>query len=146
MIREIEFVRIEETDEKRLLHKILEVLLDIRRELKPKVATFARLYFVDSKGYRLMPAQLAIGQTATAVLHEFVSASGAEIAPIGAVTYTTSDATIATVDPNSGLVRAIAAGTATITGTDAGNGLSASDSVSDQPLVATVASLVITPN
>lgn len=93
-----------------------------------------------------MPAQLKIGDTATAVLHEFVSSGGAELAPIGAVTYVTSDATIATVDPNSGLVTAIAAGIATITGTDSGNSLSASDSVSDQALTATVATLVITPN
>lgn len=93
-----------------------------------------------------MPAQLTVGQTATAVLHEFVSQGGAELAPIGPVSYTSSDPTIATVDPASGLITAVAAGTATITGTDAGNSLSASDSVSDQPLTATVATLVITPN
>lgn len=92
-----------------------------------------------------MPAQLLIGQTATAVLHEFVSQGGAELAPIGPVSYSSSDPTIATVDPASGLITAVAPGTATITGLDGGNSLTASDSVSDTPLVATVATLVITP-
>jgi hypothetical protein len=129
-----------------LLREIIRELREIRHELKPKKAHFARLYIIDSEGRRLMPAQLSVGQTATAVLHEFVAVGGAELAPIGPVSYTSSDPTIATVDPASGLITAVALGTATITGTDGGNNLSASDSVSDQPLVATVATLVITPN
>jgi hypothetical protein len=134
-----------ERETHRLLHEILVELRHIRHELRPKHATFARLYIIDSKGNRLMPAQLLIGQTATAVLHEFVSQGGAELAPIGPVSYSSSDPTIATVDPASGLITAVAPGTATITGLDGGNSLTASDSVSDTPLVATVATLVITP-
>ena len=95
-----------------------------------------------------MPATLTVGQTATAVYQEFsgLNGTGAKLAAAGAVVFTSSDATIATVDPASGLVTAIAAGTATITGSDATNGLSASDSVSDTALVAQSATLVITAN
>lgn len=95
-----------------------------------------------------MPATLVVGKTATALLHEFdgLNGTGNELAPIGPVSYSSSDPTIATVDPSSGLVTAVAPGTVTITGTDAGNGLSASDSVSDSAVVAQSATLVITPN
>jgi Bacterial Ig-like domain (group 2) len=137
-------------DSDRITHQLLRELIHevrkLRHELRSHKATFATLRFYDSEGRILMPATLSVGQTATAVLHEFVSQGGAELAPIGPVSYASSDPTIATVDPTSGLVTAVAAGTATITGTDAGNSLSASDSVSDQPLTATVATLVITPN
>jgi uncharacterized protein YjdB len=125
------------------LHEIAHLL---RRLVGKQHATFATLIISDSKGNRLMPATLPVGKTATAVLHEFVSAGGAELAPIGPVSYTSSAPAIATVDPASGLITAVAAGVATITGLDGGNQLTASDSVSDTPLVATVATLVITPN
>jgi len=128
------------------LIKIEHEIEEIESILVPAQATFATLVISDLKGNVLMPATLAVGATATAVLHEFVSQGGAEVKPIGPVSYSSSDASIATVDPASGLITAVAAGVATITGTDAGNNLSASDSVSDTPLVATVASLVITPN
>jgi len=127
------------------LERQVEKILDIV-ETQVAFATFATLTILDSKGNILMPATLSVGATATAILHEFVSQGGTELKPVGPVSYSSSDATIATVDPASGLITAIAAGTATITGTDAGNGLTASDSVSDTPLVATVATLVITPN
>lgn len=126
----------------RELHEIAHLL----RHLLGKHAKFATLVIQDLKGNRLMPATLPVGKTATAVLHEFVTAGGAEVAPIGPVSYASSDPAIATVDPASGLITAVAAGVATITGTDAGNSLSASDSVSDTPIAATVATLVITPN
>src|ERR1700739_3808967 len=97
-----------------------------------------------------MPATLAVGKTATAVFKEFTgpNGTGSEIAPIGPVSFTSSDPTIATVDSASGLVTAVAAGTVTITATDAGNSLTASDSASvTAPVpVAVSATLVITPN
>jgi len=88
-----------------------------------------------------MPVQLPVGKTATAVAHRFQGTT--EIPLLGAPVYSTSDATIATVDPASGLITAVAAGTATITGKDT-DGLSGSDTVTDQP-VQTI-QLVITPN
>lgn len=131
------------------LERIAEELHDIAWLLRYSLgrrAKFATLVIRDLKGHRLMQATLPVGKTATAVLHEFVTPGGAEVAPIGPVSYASSDPAIATVDPASGLITAVAAGVATITGTDAGNGLSASDSVTDTPIPATVATLVITPN
>lgn len=95
-----------------------------------------------------MPATIQVGQTATAVLHEFagLNGTGQELPPIGPVAYTSSDPTIATVDMSSGLVTGVAPGTVTITGTDAGNGLSASDSDTVTPVTARSATLVVTPN
>ena len=95
-----------------------------------------------------MPASLVVGKTATAVLHEWtgLGGTGTEVPPIGPVAYASSDSTIATVDMTSGLVTAVAPGTATITGTDAGNSLSASDSVTVTAPTAQSATLVITPN
>lgn len=109
-------------------------------------AKFAKLILFDSKGIIKMPATIAIGKTATAVLQEFVVAGGPAVPNVGPVVYSSSDPTIATVDPSSGLVTAIAAGVATITGLDQGNSLTASDTVSDTAPVATVATLTITPN
>lgn len=132
----------------RKLNAILEALgILIVEEAEEHAAKSAKLTISDSKGNRLMPAQLAVGKTAVAVLHEFdgLNGTGNELAPVGPVSYTSSDPSIATVDSATGLVTAVAAGTVTITGTDAGNGLSASDSVSDTPLVAQSATLVITP-
>lgn len=120
-----------------LLEKILEIL---ERAFTAHSATL-------SIGGTTMPADILIGATATAVLHEFTGpgGTGIEVAPIGPVTYTSSDSTVATVDPNSGLVTGVAVGTATITGSDAGNGLSAADTVTVQSPVAVSATLVITP-
>lgn len=109
-------------------------------------AKFAKLILFDSKGIIHMPATLAVGKTATAVLQEFVVLGGPAVPNVGPVVYSSSDVTIATVDPASGLVTAIAAGVATITGIDQGNSLTASDTVSDTAPVATVAVLTITPN
>ena len=95
-----------------------------------------------------MPASIAVGQTATAVLHEWTGAgvSGSEVAPIGPVTYSSSDTTIASIDPATGIASGLAAGTVTLTGSDAGNGLSATDTLGVVGAVAVSATLVITPN
>jgi Bacterial Ig-like domain (group 2) len=125
---------------------IEEDLKAIEGELASK-ALSATLTIQNEKGVRLMPATLQVGQTANAVWQEFSgpNGTGSPLAPASPPTFTSSDPTIATVDPSSGLVTAIAPGTATITGTDPGNGLTASDTVSDTPLVAQSATLVVTP-
>lgn len=94
-----------------------------------------------------MPADILVGQTATAVLHEFTGpgGTGMEVAPIGPVAYSSSDTTIATVDPVTGSITGVAVGTATINGVDNGNGLSAADTVNVHAAVAQSATLVITP-
>ena len=98
-----------------------------------------------------MPVTLTVGQSATAKLHEFsgLNGTGTELPPVGPVSYTSSDPTIATVDLATGVITTVAPGTATISGSDAGNGLSATDTVSVQaapPPKAQSATLVITPN
>jgi len=110
-------------------------------------AQSATLTITDSKGNKLMPATIQVGQTAQAVYQEWsgLNGTGSKLAPAGPPTFTSSDPTIASVDPVTGLITAMGPGTATITGTDSVNGLSASDSVSDTPLTAQSATLVITP-
>jgi len=94
-----------------------------------------------------MPATLLVGKTAQAVWQEFSGPNGTgdKLPPAGALTFTSSDPTIATVDPSSGLITAVAIGTATISGVDAANNLTASDSLTDTE-VATSATLTIVPN
>lgn len=76
-----------------------------------------------------MPVSLAVGKTAQATWLEWTgpSGTGTNLPPVTAPTFLSDNPTIASVDGNSGLVTAIAPGTANITGTDAGNGLTASD-------------------
>ena len=95
-----------------------------------------------------MPATIHLnGHGATAVFTEFdgPNGTGNPVPAIGPVSFTSSDPTIATVD-NSGNIAAVAAGTATITATDAGNSLTASDTVTVTAAVAVSATLVITAN
>lgn len=127
------------------LHLLREAVQQIAGFLTAsKQAKSLVVKILDSKGNTLMPAVLQIGQTAQAVAQEFSgpNGSGSPLPLAGVIAWTSSDPTIATVDPASGLVTAVGAGQATITGTDPANGLSGSDIVSDQPI--TAQSLVVT--
>jgi hypothetical protein len=96
-----------------------------------------------------MPASIAIGgKGAQAVFTEFsgLAGTGTVIAPVAPIAFSSSDPTIATVDPVSGAIVAVAVGTATITGTDSGSSLSASDTVTVTPELAQSATLVVTAN
>ena len=127
------------------LHRIANCLCGILELLRRM--TTAHSATLTLRGIT-MPVTMQIGQTATAVLHEFTgpNGTGTELPPIGPVAYTSSDPSVASVDMASGVVTAVAPGTATITGTDGGNSLSASDSVTVATPVAVSATLVITPN
>lgn len=123
-------------------------------------AKSATLTFVDSKGNKLMPASIVVGQTATAVYTEWSgpSGTGTALPDAGAVTFTSSDPTNAPVDPNTGIVTGVGPTTAMITGTDAtpinGVTFSASDTVTvsavtpppPPPVAAQSATLVLTAN
>jgi hypothetical protein len=126
---------------------VIIILLAHRRRHR---AHSASLEFIDNQGKEIkMPATLTVGQTATAVLHEWTGTTpgtGTEVKPIGPVSYSSDNPAAATVDSASGLVTAVAVGSANITGSDAGNSLSAVDSVTVNAPVAQSASLVITPN
>lgn len=76
-------------------------------------------------------ATILVGKTATAVWQEWsgFSGTGDKLPPAGPVTFTSSNPTVATVDAG-GLVTGVALGTCTISGVDAANNLSASDTLS----------------
>jgi len=101
------------------------------------------------QGVTHMPASIAVGgKGATAVFTEFSgpAGTGVVVAPVGAVTFASDNTAVATVDPSSGAVTAVAVGTANISGTDAGNSLTASDVITVTPAVAESATLVLTAN
>ncbi len=122
--------------------------LDIARSLRGiRVILTPRLSARLKIGDHHMPATLLVGSTATAVWQEFSGPNGTgdKLPPAGAVTFSTSDGNIATVDPSSGLVTAVAIGSATISGADAANSLTASDSVTVTE-TAQSATLTVVPN
>lgn len=131
----------------RIAGELAEIKHILFHALLAKKPISATLTISDTKGKILMPATLQVGKTATALLHEWTgpNGTGSELPPVGPVSYASSDPNVATVDPTSGLITAVAPGVATITGTDTGNGLNASDVVSDTPVTAQSATLVITP-
>lgn len=109
-------------------------------------AVSATLIFVDEKGEILMPATIAVGgKGAIAVYAEFdgPNGTGNRLPAAGPVTFTSNNPAAATVDA-SGNVTAVAAGTSIITGADATNGLSASDTVTVTAAVVTAQSATMT--
>lgn len=114
---------------------------ELRAIFKPK-AQSATLTIIGEN-----MATILVGKTAQAVWQEFSGPNGTgdKLPTAGAVTYSSSDPTIATVDPSSGLITAVALGTATISGTDAANSLTASDSATTAE-TATSATLTVVPN
>jgi hypothetical protein len=123
----------------RYLRLILFELIEIHRTIKGHDRIF--LSIRTDKGETFMPVTLEVGKTATAVAHRFKGT--VEIPLLGAPVYSSSDPSIATVDASSGLITAIAEGTATISGADT-DGLSGSDSVTGQ--ITQTIQLVITAN
>lgn len=103
------------------------------------------------KGIRYMSATIQVGGTATAVYKEWTGPNGTgdEIAPVAHPSFSSSDVNVATVD-GDGVVTGVGAGSVTITATDPGNALSASDTTEVQgpppPPVAQSATLVVTAN
>jgi hypothetical protein len=111
---------------------LVEEVRAIRYILTPRLSATLRIHRHHHHGDHHMPATLTtVGQTASSLYQEWdgPNGSGNPLSPAGPVSYATSDASIATVDASSGQVTAVANGTATITGSDSANGLSASDIV-----------------
>ncbi len=149
--REKELRRLEAIE--RDIHKIEEH--ELRKSRGMVVARSAKLVI----GGQDMPATIVVGGAgAVAVFTEFTgtNGTGSIIAPISTPAFSSSDSTIATVD-QLGNVVAVAPGTATITATDSGNNLTASDTVTVQaaappppppppPPTAQSATLVVTAN
>lgn len=98
-----------------------------------------------------MPATILVGATATATFLEWSGAggTGVQVAPVGAVTYASDTVAVATVDPNTGIATGVSAGTANISGVDAGNSLTASDVLTvtaAPPPVAVSATMILVAN
>lgn len=110
--------------ESHLLRHILHYVREIARDLRKKRIVSATLTFGGT-----MPANIQVGQTATATYLEWSgpNGTGTQEAPVGAVTYASDTPSVATVDPNTGIATGVAAGSANISGVDAGTGLTASD-------------------
>lgn len=93
-----------------------------------------------------MPATIHInGKGAQATFTEFdgPNGTGDKVAPIGPVVFASDNTAIAAVDPASGLVTAVAVGSCNISGTDQGNNLTASDSLTVAPAPAVSATLTL---
>lgn len=92
----------------------------------------ASLSITNDKGEPFMSLTVEVGQPWHAKQHEFTSATPdptKEGTPPGPITYMSDTPTIASVDSTSGVGTAVSVGTATITGKDAGNGLTSSDTL-----------------
>lgn len=131
-----------------LLILLADILL-IGILLKMMGKRIARSAILTLNGGR-MPATIQVGgKGAVAVFTEFdgPNGTGNPVAPVGVVSFTSDDPSIANVDA-SGVVTAVAPGSTNIKGTDPGNGLSASDviTVVPAPVLAQSATLVLTAN
>ena len=154
-------------DRQRLKEEELKVLEKIREDAQKLKEYFlrrdrglrvARSAFLKIGGCR-MPATITVGgKGAVAVFTEFtgLNGTGSTIAPVSTPVFSSSDETVATID-QLGNVVAVAAGTATISATDPGNNLTASDTVTVEaaappppppppPPTAQSATLVVTAN
>lgn len=124
---------IEDRAEIKLLREIKEEIVDIRDILHP-TAKSATLQIEGN-----MDATILVGKTAQATFTEFdgPDGTGNKVPPVGTVTFTSHNPSVATVD-QAGLCTGVSAGTALIDGTDSGNTLQASATltVNDVPLPA----------
>lgn len=137
-------------------HSIRTIAQEMRRirEILEKLflkAKSARLLFKFKKGeIEIMGKALVVHLNdvpGIASLQEFsgTNGTGVVVPPTGNVTFSSDNPAIATVDPTSGQLAYIAAGTANITGTDDGNNLSDTAALTVSGAVAQSAVLTLTP-
>lgn len=139
-----------EQDERRILREEERIERDEREILHElhRAQSASLVIQTDTKREMNMPATIVVGKTAQAVYKEFSlpNQQGVELPPAGPIAYATSDGSIATVDPATGVITAVAPGNVVITGSDAANGLNASDTGTVTGIQAQSASLTIVPN
>lgn len=132
----------------RLLRELIEKVEKIEHYLfRAKSAT------LTFKGENTMPATIVVGgKGAQAVFTEFdgPNGTGNKVAPAGNVIFESDNTGAATVNPSSGAITAVGAGTANISGLDQGNQITAQDQVTvtaaPPPPTAQSATLVIAAN
>lgn len=143
----------------RSLEKLIEQEDKLIQEIRQKVNLFdvVILRMLTGKPFSAkltiegvgMPATIQVGGTgATAVFTEFdgLNGTGNVAQDGGPVAFASSAPAVATVDPASGAITAVAPGTATISGTDSANQLTASDTVTVTAGAPQSATLVVTAN
>lgn len=101
----------------RAIHRVHREILRFERRLFGD--ELAKSGTVTFEGDNMADTVLQVGQTAQAVAHEFqgLNGTGAELSLKGKITWASDDATVATVDPASGVVTAIAASKTDANGT-----------------------------
>jgi len=148
-LREIEFRQRFTDFNIEVMAKILGAIESELHQLLHGKAVSAVLKFVDSKGALMANSQsVHINDAPGSVLfQEFdgQNGSGNLVPAIGPVSFVSDNPAVATVDPNTGQLAYISAGSANITGTDAGNGLTASLALSISNAVAQSATLTFVP-
>lgn len=96
------------------------------------------IYRRTEEGWEIVPATILVGGAASSLFQEWSGPSGTGVVVPNAAppAFTSSDPTIATVDPSTGVATGVAPGTATITGTDPTNpsALTASDTLTVNPV------------
>lgn len=129
-----------------ILYELVEEIKKIRVILQPRLSATLKLKW-HHKGDH-MAVTVPVGTTGTSLWQEWSgpAGTGSVLPTAGPVTYTSSDPTIVTVDPATGNWSSVAPGTATITGVDNTNSLTASDMVSDTAIAAQSATLTVSAN
>ena len=135
-------------------HGILEIihLLNRPQSATLKLQTGGWNYLVYGKLRVViggsMPASIAIGGTASSLFQEWSgpNGTGTVLPNAGAPAFASDNTAVATVDPASGVVTGVSAGTANISGTDSVNNLAASDVITVTAPAAQSATLTLTAN
>ena len=111
----------------RQLKRIEDLLQQIVGK-QQKRAVSATLVFQNSEGKNMDLSAHVNDVPGIAIFQEFdgPGGTGNPVPAIGPVSFTSDTPAVATVDPVTGQLTYLSAGTAKITGTDAGNGLTAS--------------------
>ena len=122
----------EELDVEHWLHEILRLLEEILHILKPKARSATLTYFNSQGVPSNMPQTVHLSDAPGSYLFQEFSGpngTGTIVPPTGAVSYASDNAAVATVDATTGQLAYLSVGTANISGTDAGNSLTASDAL-----------------
>jgi hypothetical protein len=130
----------------RIAHELHEIAHLLRR-LVGKHAQSATLSFITSQGETIMPLTVHLNdKPGTAKYQEFdgLAGTGNKVPPTGVVAYASDTPTVATVDPVTGALVYVSAGTAKISASDGGN-LPASDVLTVVASVAVSATLTLNP-
>jgi hypothetical protein len=128
------------------IRRILRLLEQILRLLQPQPG-IARSAVLTLNGDS-MPLTVHVNDVpGMAIFVEFdgLNGTGNKVPPVGTVTFSSSNPATASVDPNTGSLAYVAAGTTTISATDAGNSLSASDTLTVIASTAVSATLTLVP-